>query len=123
MARLPHAAKTLRRQVLERHPRSTVEAHGDPDGLGVFRTLRFSKSAGQWLAPLLEVIEDRRIVRSQVTDAGYLHVEFSPRPIADQRDDFPLEDAELVLSESKRPDGGEVPGSAPSGPPPSPPDA
>lgn len=98
MARLPHAAKTLRRQVLEKHPRSTVEGFGDPDGLGVVRTLRLSKSASDWLAPLLEVIDDNRIVRSEVTDAGYLHVEFSGRPVADQRQEFPLADAEEVLS-------------------------
>lgn len=97
MARLPHAAKTLRRQVLDRHPRSTVEGFGDPDGLGVVRTLRFSKSAGQWLAPLLEVIDDNRIVRAEVTDAGYLHVEFSGRPVADQRQEFPLTEAQEVL--------------------------
>jgi hypothetical protein len=87
MARLPHAAKTLRRQVLDKHPRSTVEGFGDPDGLGVVRTLRLSKSASDWLAPLLEV-----------TDAGYLHVEFTGRPVADQRQEFPLTDAEEVLS-------------------------
>jgi hypothetical protein len=85
MARLPHAAKTLRRQVLDKHPRSTVEGFGDPDGLGVVRTLRLSKSASDWLAPLLEVIDDDRM-------------EFTGRPVADQRQEFPLTDAEEVLS-------------------------
>lgn len=92
MTRLPYAAKVLMDQVEEAKPRSRSETVGDPDGLGVYRTIRFSKSAGKWLAPLLETIEDERIESFDLDDDG-LVVTFVHTPNADSRTPFPLDAA------------------------------
>lgn len=101
--RLPYAAKTLIDQVAEEKPRAKVEFHGEPDGYGVVRTIKFSKSAGEWLAPLLEAINDDRIESINTTEAGYLHVTFVSTPAADDRAEFPLQAAAEVVKGSSPP--------------------
>lgn len=106
MARLPHAAKTLTKQVREHMRRSedskagmeTARPEGDPDGLGVYRALRFDKTSSKWLAKVLEQIDDERI-ESVETDKGQVVVKFTHRTAADRRDPFPLDDAEVVADE------------------------
>lgn len=100
MARLPYAAKTLIAQATARKPRTKAEPHGDVDGLGVHRTIKFNKETSKFLAPLLEQIDDERIEDFEVTEAGYLHVTFVATPDADQRAEFPLSAAEEVAASS-----------------------
>ncbi len=97
MARLPYGAVALIDEVQRCRSGVTAKPVGDPDGFDVFRTIKFDKRTSDWLAPLLDQIKDPRIVERQVTDAGYLHVTFSPRPIADFRDKWPLEAAQQVV--------------------------
>ena len=98
MARLPYAAKQLISQVEAEKPKATHEVTDEPDGLNVHRTIKFDKRTSKWLAPLLDQIEDERIAEASLTDAGYLHVTFVAGPVADQRWEFPLADAETVHS-------------------------
>lgn len=96
MSRLPYAAVVLIAQVSERHKRSTVGPFGDPDGLDVYRTIRFNKSTARWLTPLLEAIRDPRIANIETVETGHLLVTFIPGPLADHRDPFPLSAASDV---------------------------
>lgn len=100
MPRLPYAAKTLIAQVQERKPRTTYETVGEPDGFNVHRAIKFSKAASEWLAPIMEQISDRRVHSVNLTKDGYLHVVFTSRSYADDREAFPLDDAELVVTEA-----------------------
>jgi hypothetical protein len=100
MSRIPKAAVTLINQVKQTKPRSVAEPHGDPDGLGVIRTIRFSKSAGDWLEPLLFEISDPRVVALDSED-GDLLVTFSTGRDADQRHAFPIYEAEEVISDRR----------------------
>jgi hypothetical protein len=97
MARIARAAIVLAEQVQELKPRTTWTEVGEPDGLGVYRTVRFSKRTGGWLRLLLEQIRDPRIQSMEETGDGLL-VTFIPGPKADYRDEFPLTDAETVLA-------------------------
>ena len=97
--RKPHAAKVLIRQVLSARPKARIDAHGEPDGLGVVRALRFDKRTSAWLAPLLEELGDPRFTSVNVSGAGYLHVTFVSDRHADDRTPFALDDAETVLRE------------------------
>jgi hypothetical protein len=97
MPRLPYAAVTLAEQVRVERPKAKMEPTEGPDGLGVYRTVKFDKRTSDWLYPLLEVIDDSRIEEFHVTEAGYLHVTFIPQPQADQRTRFPLAEARQVL--------------------------
>lgn len=99
MARLTYGAKVLIAQVQERRSKASAEAAGEPDGLGVHRTIRFDKRTSKWLAPLLEAIEDPRVTDLHTTDAGYLHVTFTHKRDADRRDLFPLDDAAVVAGD------------------------
>jgi len=103
MARQTYAAKALIEQVQAEKPKATIENHGDPDGLGVYRTLKFDKTTSKWLAPLLEVINDPRIDSAEVTDAGYLHVTFVPNRAADDRAQFALDEAAAALKNEQSP--------------------
>ena len=94
--RIPPAAKTFIAEVKDLAPRASIEPFGDPDGLGVVRTLRAGKSASKRLAPILEVLHDPRIVEHHVTDAGLLHITFAPRAAADFTHPFDLADAEVI---------------------------
>lgn len=101
MPRLPGAAKRLIQQVQAEKPKATADPEGDPDGLAVWRTIKFDKRTSKWLAPLMEQIDDPRLHDVKVTEAGYLHVTFVHTPQADWRDPFPLtEAAEVVAAES-----------------------
>lgn len=99
--RLPYAARTLIEQVQAEKPKATYETVGEPDGFRVNRTIKFDKRTSKWLAPLLVETEDERIAEASLTDAGYLHVRFVGSPVADQRDEFPLVEAETVLAEEQ----------------------
>lgn len=99
MPRIPYAAQRLIDDAKAHKPKAKVDAAraGDPDGFGVFRTIAFNKATSKWLAPLLEVLNDPRIVQSVVNDDGLLEVTFSPRINADDRSPFPLREAETVV--------------------------
>lgn len=97
MPRIPYAAAVLISQVTDAKPRTRHEIVGPLDGIGVFRTIRFSKSGGKWLAPLLEEIRDPRIQSIEWGDDDYLEVTFVSTGVADRRHPFPLGDAETVL--------------------------
>lgn len=93
MPRLPYAATTLIQQVQNERKSATAQPHGDPDGFGVFRTIKFDKKSSPWVAERLQ--HDERVLETELTEAGYLHVTFSDRPAADIRDPFVLEKPEV----------------------------
>jgi hypothetical protein len=105
MARLPYAARSLVRQIMADHPKMEYEPHGDPDGLNVHRTIRFDKATSEALGAAITQMDDPRIEEASVTEAGYLHVTFVGKPIADQRGDFALEAArEVAAAEESEPE-------------------
>lgn len=97
MARLPHAAKVLNAQVVERKKQAKMVAASEPDGLGVVRTVSFNKATAKWLHPLLEVMGDPRIETTEVTADG-LAVTFVASRLADDKGPFNFDDAQDVLS-------------------------
>lgn len=107
MARLPHSAKTLIGQVRDRYRRrsdsqaglNTGVPHGEVDGFGVYRTVKFDKTSSKWLASVLAEVDDPRIV-SVTTENGQTLVTFSHRTLADDRSPFPLDAAEIVAAEN-----------------------
>lgn len=98
MPRLPHGAVRLISDIQGVKSSAKAQPHGDPDGLGVYRTIKFDKRSSEALHKVLQHMKDPRIVDLNLTDAGYLHVTFSPRPLADFRDPYPIKDAMLVAS-------------------------
>jgi hypothetical protein len=96
MARLPYAAK----QFLAEAEATTAVEERDLDGWGVYRTLKFGKRDSKRIGQALLFIEDDRIKDWHVTEAGYLYVEFSTGPDADERDPFYLKDAATVAEGS-----------------------
>lgn len=108
MSRTPHAAKELTAQVrdhLGRKPdskagRETSAPHGDPDGLGVVRSLKFDKVASKFLSKVLPHLDDPRITGYE-EKSGVVTVHFSPRALADDREPFNLVDAETVADDEK----------------------
>lgn len=95
--RLPRAAKTLSDQVSSLKARTKVERYGEPDGFNVVRSIIFNKATSTWLAPILDIIEDRRIAALRVRNDGRLIVTFAPGAVADQTDPFPLEKVARIL--------------------------
>ena len=95
MPRLPYAARRLVEDIHLLRPKAKVEMTpvGDADGLDVYRTFVFNKATVKWLAPIIEGVDDRRIVGSGVNDKGLLEVIFSHRSIADDRSPFRLTEA------------------------------
>ena len=93
--RVPYAAQQLIEQVQERHKRATAERVGEPDGLGVIRTVEFDKTSSKFLAKVLPHLDDPRIVGFD-EKGGKVQVMFASNTSADQRDPFPLDDAETV---------------------------
>lgn len=107
MPRIPHAAKTLAEQVRKHYGRNadskagleTATPVGDPDGLGVYRSIQFDKTSSKWLGPVLAELDDPRI--EEVTEEkGQVTVRFSHRTLADERHPFPLDDAATVAGDS-----------------------
>lgn len=95
MPRIPHAAKTLIRQAVERKPQTKATREGEPDGLGVHRTISFNKATSKWLEPLLAELDDPRITGYEV-EGGILSVTFSTGIDADDASEFPLDAAAEV---------------------------
>lgn len=93
--RLPHAATVLTAQVQAKYKNATAERVGEPDGFNVIRSVKFDKTSSKWLAKVLPQLDDPRIA-GFTEKGGQVTVEFTGRTIADQRDQFALEDAELV---------------------------
>jgi hypothetical protein len=92
-----YAARTLADEVRRLRPKAKIRPHGDPDGLGVVRSLLFDKTTGKWLAPILRVIDDRRI-GAVATVATGLVVTFSPNSVvSDTRDPFRIADVANIL--------------------------
>lgn len=96
MPRLPYAAETLTDAVQSLKSDAKWYEEGEPDGLGVTRAIRFDKKTSDWLTPLLDSLQDERIESLTRNDKNQLVVTFSPRPVADWRDPFPLEEAQIV---------------------------
>ena len=59
MTRTPPAARQLITEVLAADPGVEHTPTGDPDGYGVHRSIRFTKS--DWLADALDAVDDERI--------------------------------------------------------------
>lgn len=95
--RLPRAAKTLSDQVSSLKARTKVERYGEPDGFNVVRSIIFNKATSTWLAPVLDIIEDRRIAALRVRADGRLIVTFVSSPAADSTEPFPLEKVNRIL--------------------------
>jgi hypothetical protein len=103
--RLPHAAQQLKKQILDLKPRAKVEPHGDPDGLGVRRSLIVrDKATAKWLLPILHVIEDPRIALLEEMSSGHVVIHFVTTRIADERTPFQLVEVSRVLSEPPVPE-------------------
>ena len=106
MSRTPLAAKVLTQQVrehLNRKPdskagRETAVPDGDPDGLGVVRSLKFDKVASKYLSKVLPHLDDFRITGFD-EKAGQVTVHFHTGNLADTRFEFNLADAELVAED------------------------
>lgn len=103
MPRIPLAAKQLRDQLNHSLNRTTAESRaatavpaGDPDGLGVYRTVSFDETASKGLAEKLEALADPRVESFKDVD-GQLEVTFVSTVKADTRDPFTLAAAELAL--------------------------
>lgn len=99
--RVPYAAKTLHAQVSAKYKSSKMTPVGDPDGLGVTRTVQFGKTESKWLGELLEHLGDPRIESFKSTKDG-LRVTFAAHRRADERTDFDLADAETVSQSAPR---------------------
>jgi len=97
--RVPRSAQTLEAQVSDRYKKVTVEPYGDPDGLGVYRSVRFGKTESKWLAKVLPEIDDPRITEVE-EKSGRVIVTFASGTSADQRHPFPLDAADTVASAS-----------------------
>lgn len=95
MARIPYAARTLISEVTERKPKAKVKAVGEPDGLDVIRSFVFNKETGNWLKPLLEIVDDDRI-ESFGSGKDGLVVTFVASTAADRRETFLLGEAETA---------------------------
>lgn len=99
MPRLPHGAVTFTEQVQALRKSAKFE-RGEPDGLGVVRSLTFDKATSKWLEPILDHLDDDRIVGYGTGSKGLLTVLFSEKSnVADQRDDYPLEAAAEVAAD------------------------
>lgn len=99
MPRNPYAAAVLDAEVKALFPDATMEPFGEPDGLGVHRSFRFDKDTSTELVDALHFLADRRVSSVNITDAGYLHVEFVGDSFrADSRDPFMVKIALDVLA-------------------------
>lgn len=96
MARLPYAATTLIETVQSLKTDAKWWEADEPDGLDVIRAIRFDKKTSDWLIPLLDALDDERVESLTRNDNNQAVVTFSPRPVADRKDPFPLEDAQTV---------------------------
>ena len=95
MARNPYAAEDFIAQVGEDYSKAKIERHGDPDGLGVYRSFVLDKNTSKRLGKALSVLDDERI-ESVSEEDGQVVVTFSPRTVADQRGRFALAEAQTV---------------------------
>lgn len=98
MPRLPYAAIRLISEVQGVKHSAKAQPHGDADGFGVYRTIKFGKRESPVLYRTLLHITDTRIQKFDLTEAGYLHVTFVPGPRADVRDPFYVADAFTVAT-------------------------
>jgi hypothetical protein len=101
MPRLPYGARTFTEQVKALRKSAKYEA-GEPDGLDVSRTITFDKATSKWLEPILDHLEDDRIVGSH-WHKDQLTVEFSTQSsVADQKNPYPLEAAAEVAADAAK---------------------
>lgn len=99
MKRLVPAARQLIEQATARSNKSKAGIVGEADGLGFYRSVQFDASTSKWLAPALDVIDDKRIASVDYEGKGRAVVTFVADTRADRRDLFPIEDVDAVLSE------------------------
>lgn len=101
MPRTARAATTLIEQVTALRKTSRAKVEDDVDGLGVRRTVSFDKPTSKWLEPILDAIQDPRIVSTD-DDKGRLVVTFSAKPgLGDSRNPFPLAEGEVIADAEK----------------------
>jgi hypothetical protein len=99
--RIPHAARTLAKDLGARYKNVPHTPDGDPDGLGVHRSVRYTGAAGKFLAKIADALaDDPRIVGSEKHKDGVV-IHFTDRITADSRDPFPLDAAEAVSEGSE----------------------
>lgn len=98
MSQLVPAARQLITQVQHFKPNAKAKSVGDPDGIGVLRSISFDKATSKWLTPILEVIADERIASIDTTNTGTV-VTFVADTRSDHRTEFPLGAVFDVLSE------------------------
>lgn len=100
MPRLPYGAATFIEQVNELR-KSAKHERGEPDGLGVIRSITFDKATSKWLGDALDYIDDERIV-DVTTAKDQTTVHFSTESaVADQRERYPLAEAIEVATDAK----------------------
>lgn len=101
MPRLPYGAETFVEQVTGLRKSAKYE-RGEPDGFDVVRSITFDKATSKWLTPILDYIDDERIVDT-TTEKDLLTVHFSDESaVADQRDTYPLAEAEEVAKDEAK---------------------
>lgn len=104
MARLPYAAEQLIAEVQDLDENFTAETVGDPDGLGVYRSIRFDKAASEQLAEVGEVLtHDERIVSVENTDDGVVFTFDERSMVADDRTEFGVEHVVSILEGPEEP--------------------
>lgn len=97
--RTPPALRQLVAQIVA-HGNEEPEIVGDPDGLGVYRSIKVKAATAKWLVPALEVIKDRRIAsveKKKVGRSNQVVITFVASHFADRVDPFPIEDVDSIL--------------------------
>jgi hypothetical protein len=95
-ALLVPAAEELVAQVRVIKRRSTW-TYGTPDGFNRIRSVMFDRKTSGWLRPVLDVIDDPRIL-SLTDDDGRCVVTWVPDSRADTRTSYPLAEVGRVLA-------------------------
>ncbi len=89
MPRIVPAAYQLMSEVEEQKPKFKV-TYGEPDGLGVIRSVTFDATTSKWLVPILDVLRDTRIKSVKVNGRNRATVRFVPTHWADHKEPFLL---------------------------------
>lgn len=104
MARLPYAAEQLIAEVQNLDENFTAETVGDPDGLGVYRSIRFDKAASKQLKDAAEVlIHDERLTSVENTAHGVVFTFDDRSVVADDRAEFGVEHVIGILEDPEEP--------------------
>ena len=96
MSRIPPAARILITQINNIDPSVQPILAGGPDGFGVHREIRFTKS--EWVGDVLEAVGDPRIASIHKENAASTLVTFVGDTRADRADGFDLDGAYEILT-------------------------